>query len=185
MRVKELVIGCISALCFITPAAMAQESSKPPVETPLRITVVFSEFDGNKKLSNLPYVIPCQTPMHGHESHLKIGFRVPYKVGHDEIQFEDVGTHLDCSAAPQNESGGFMMQLNVAHSTVYSVAQSSSGPEPWHPGTPLADDPIFGEIRAELKGLVLHDGQTIEALSATESVSGHLWKVDVTLNVVK
>jgi hypothetical protein len=33
--------------------------------------------------------------------------------------------------------------------------------------------------------LLIRDGQTVEAMTATDPVSGHVWKVEVTLNVVK
>ena len=176
MRIRGLGIGYIVALCLFAPVAMAEEKSKLPVDTPLRITVVFSEYDGSKKLTNLPYEMPCNASSHNQGSALKIGFRVPYKVGQGEIQYQDVGTNVNCSAVSRDERGRYVVQLKVAHMT---IAQ-------WHPGAPLGEDPAFGgEVVAELRNLPLHDGQTIEALSATDSVTGHTWKVDVTLNVVK
>lgn len=163
----------------------AEESTKQVAGPPLRITVVLTEFEGNKKLSNLPYEMPCQISNHG-GSAVKIGYRVPYTgAGQGPVEYQDIGTMLDCLAAPQDTGGVFILQLKVLHLTVYSAVPSSSAPVEWHPGAPLPEHPIFGQVEGEFHGLVMRDGQTLEALSATDPVSGHTWKASVTLNVAK
>ena len=185
MQTKKLLAGFIAALLLVAAVSMAAERNTPLPDTPLRITVVFNEYSGGKKVTSLPYVMPCKPSAHLEVSSLEMGFRVPVKVKQDEIQFEDVGTHIDCRAAPADERGGFMLQLGVQYSAVYSPSQNSNKAAEWHPGAPLAQDPIFGAFRARLQDLLLHNGQTVEAATATDPVSGHLWKIEVTLNVVK
>ena len=185
MQTRRLFAGCIAAVLLAAAAGIAAEKNAPPPDTPLRITVVFNEYNGGKKVSSLPYVMACKASARHDVSSLEMGFRVPIKVKQDEIQFEDVGTHIDCRVAPADERGGFMLWLGVRYSAVYSPSQNSNKTAKWHPGAPLADDPIFGGFRASLQDLLLHNGQTVEAATATDPVSGHVWKVEVTLNVVK
>jgi hypothetical protein len=184
MHTRRLAMGLIAALLVVATISVAEDKAPPP-DVPLRITVVFNEYDGSRKIASLPYVMPCKASIHNDTSQLKMGFRVPYKVKQDEIQFQDVGTHIDCRAAPPDERGGFMVRLGVNHMTVYSPPHGSDGAAKWRPGDPLAADPVFGEIAAAMSDLLVHDGQTVEAATATDPVSGHVWKVEFTLNVVK
>ena len=181
MKTMKMAMGPIAILLLAVTAVKAED--KTP-DIPLRMTVVFNEYDGAKRTASLPYVMPCKASAHYDPSSLKMGFRVPYKVKQDEIQFMDVGTHVDCRAALPDEKGGFMIQLGVNHNTIYSPMGPDKAVE-WHPGEALAQDPVLGGVEANLRDLLLHDGQTIEAATATDPVSGHTWKIEVTLNVVK
>jgi hypothetical protein len=184
MQMMKLVTGSIAMLLLAVTYSVAQDKTPQP-DVPLRVTVVFNEYDGTKKIASLPYVMPCKASKSYDRSSLKMGFRVPYKVKQDEIQFQDVGTHIECGSTAPNEKGEFMVRLGVDHSTVYSPSHGSDTAVQWHPGESLADDPVFGEIAANMVDLLLHDGQTVEAMTATDPVSGHVWRVEVTLNVVK
>jgi hypothetical protein len=179
MRIRGLVIVSIAALYLMVPAMRAEEKTKPVPGVPLRITVVFTEFEGSKKLSNLPYVFPCGTS----KSTVRIGYQVPF--GGEPREYNDIGTALDCIAAPQDRGDLYILHLKVEHLTVYTAAQSSSAPVEWHPGAPLPVRPIFGNVEGEFNDLVMRDGQTVQFFSGTDSVSGHTWKVNVTLNATK
>ena len=183
MDVRKLLTGLVTALLFAGITGVAEDKSTPP-DVPLRITVVFNEYDGSKKITSLPYEMPCKSSIHGGSSALQMGFRVPFKTKQDEVQLHDVGTHIDCKASLPDEHGNFLVELGVEHNAVYAPADNAGKTE-WRPGTPLADDPVFGEIQAHLPDLSIHDGQTVQALVATDPVSGHVWKVEATLNVVK
>jgi hypothetical protein len=185
MKTKSLAMGSIAAVLLAVAIGVAEDKTPPP-DVPLRMTVVFNEYDGSRKIASLPYVMPCKASNRGGErSQLKMGFRVPYKWKQDEIQFQDVGTHIECSSMLPDEKNEFMVRLGLDHTTVYAPSHGSDSAVPWHPGDPLADDPVFGEIAANMVDLLLHDGQAAEALVATDPVSSHVWKVEVTLNVVK
>ena len=185
MNARRLAIGIIAAL-LLAPTASVAEDKTPPPDVPLRMTVVFNEYDGTRKIASLPYVMPCKASFRGRDpSALRIGFDVPYKTKQDEVNYRNVGTNIDCSAALPDERGGFMVNLGVEHNGVYSPKETSTAVE-LQPGTPIGlVAPVTGGIRASLHDLLIHDGQTVEALTATDPVSGHVWKVEVTLNVVK
>lgn len=183
MTTRRMSAGSLAALLLTACAGLAEDKTPPP-DVPLRMTVVFNEYDGSRKIASLPYVMPCKAGR-GERSQLKMGFRVPYKTKQDEVQFQDVGTHIECISTPPDEKGAFMVRLGVDHSTVYSPSARGNAELEWRPGEPLADDPVFGEITANMVDLLIHDGETVQAMTATDPVSGHVWKVEVTLNVVK
>jgi len=192
MDLRRLATVAAIALVTVTPLGVgAAQESNPKAEQlvmPLRMTVVFNEYEGTTKISSLPYTMPCKAMSRnaGHDvSQLIMGFRVPYRANKDEIQFQDVGTHLDCWSAPPDEHGAFMVQLGVDRTTVYSPSETSEKAAQWHPGMQPPADPVFGRFTANLRDLLIHDGQTVQAATATDPVSGHVWKVEVTLNVVK
>jgi hypothetical protein len=186
MRIRGMAIWVIAALCLTIPTTMAEEKTTAISGTQLRMTVVFTELEGTKKLSNLLYEITCQASTHDRGSAVKIGYRVPWTgAAQVPVEYQDIGTMLDCFAVPQDTGGAFIVQLKAEHLTVYSSAQSSSAPVEWHPGAPLPEHPIFGQVMGEFHDLVIRDGQMVEAFSATDPVSGHTWKVNVTLNAVK
>jgi hypothetical protein len=184
METRRRTVGSVAIVLLVAALGLAQEKTSPP-DVPLRMTVVFNEYDGSRKIASLPYEMPCKASTHRDTSQLRIGFRVPYKAGHDETQFQDVGTKVDCEAKPPEETGRFTVHLALGHLTVYAPSNASNRAVDWQPGQPLSDDPVFGDLQANLVDLLIRDGQTVEAMTATDPVSGHVWKVEVTLNVVK
>jgi hypothetical protein len=186
MRIMKMVTGSIALLMLAVTASTAQDKTPQP-DVPLRMTVVFNEYDGTKKIVSLPYVMPCKASSRlVHDtSGLRIGFDVPYKTKQDEVNYRNVGTNIDCWAALPDERGGFMVDLGVEHNGVYSPKENSAAVELQPAMPPGMVAPITGGIRASLHDLLIRDGQTVEAMTATDPVSGHVWKVEVTLNVVK
>jgi hypothetical protein len=82
------------------------------------------------------------------------------------------------------EGGGFLLGLGLKRNVIYPPNQSSK-PAEWQPGSPLTDRPIFGGFQANVTDLLLRDGETVQAATATDPVSGHVWKIDVSLKVGK
>jgi len=180
MKKMTIHLATVVTALLLTSVGLAEEKSPPP-DVPLRLTVVLNEYDGSTKLSSLPYIMPCKATSHHEPSVLRMGFQVPYVTGDNQIQYRSVGTNIDCGSAPPDERGGFMIGLGVEHEVVYR-----SGPNgELRPGAPGNGAPVTGGVHATLRDLLLHDGQTVNALTATDPVSGHVWKVEVTLNVVK
>ena len=160
-------------------SAMAQESPKPkpddrtPSVTPLRVQVVFSEFDGEKKVSNLPYSFTVNADERRARpgSQIRSGVRIPVSTSKESFTYLDVGTNVDCSATLQ-EDGRYKLQLTVERSSI---------PE----GQPMnTTQPVLRTFRTEMNP-VLKDGQTVEAIVSTDPLNGHTYHVNVTLNVVK
>jgi hypothetical protein len=191
MKNTKYVAGSIAALL----AAAAIATAKPPQDnskqtTPLQVTIVFNEFDGSKRVSSLPYQMACNAAPHMDKSSLRLGLRVPIAIGssgtektNTQYSYQDVGTDIDCwaSAAPE---GGFLIGLGLKRNVVYPPTQSSK-PMEWQPGAPLPSQPIFGGFEANVRNLLLRDGESVQAATATDPVSGDVWKIEVSLKVGK
>ncbi len=202
-------VGVVSLL-IVTAAAAGQNTAKTPEPTkplvPLKVNVVFSEYEGAKKVSSLPYVLSVNANDHFFRARasLRMGIRVPISVVGNglqyQYQYQDVGTNIDCMARSL-DGGAYEIELSLARSSVYSprgisyrgeVRELSGGSTPTTtPGSNQksasesnVSHPIFSQFSADLN-LVMHDGQTIQSTMATDPVSGRVLKVDATLHVVK
>jgi hypothetical protein len=161
----------------------ASQSAEP--ETAFRIQVVVSEFDGAKKVSSLPYMITATSRMPRFQ--LRTGARIPVstgtKSGDSAIQYIDIGTNIDGTLKPSDDEK-YSLDLIVERSSAY-IPGSDSTKREWSPGDPLPNqDPLIPQFRGDIR-VLLRDGQTQEATSVTDPLTGHVIKVEVTLNLLK
>jgi hypothetical protein len=183
--------GFIAVLLVAAAIATAQPPQDNSKETtPLQVTIIFNEYDGGKRVSSLPYQMACNANPHQDTSSLRLGLRVPIatgssRAGNADVQwtYQNVGTDIDCRATAAPE-GAFLIGLGLKRNVVYPPNASSARVE-WQPGAPLPSQPIFGGFEADVKNLLLRDGETVQAATATDPVSGHVWKIDVSLKVGK
>jgi hypothetical protein len=185
-----------TAMLLTTPAARAQDEPKrePAVRheeafkgvTPLRVQVVFMEFDGEKKISNLPYVLMVNSDEKGPRAALRMGLRVPIATGgsaeNRQFTYLDVGTNIDGNATATDD-GRFALQLNVERSTIYGLDNDKKLP-PYENSRVSDATPIVVSFRSQVN-LVLRDGQTMQTTVATDPLTGRVLKVEVTLGVLK
>jgi len=171
-----------------TRATPAEAGSTAKTVVPLKVTVVFNEYEGEKKISSLPYTLFLRSDEHEpYRGSLRMGVRVPIAIGgkDTQIQYQDVGSNLDCRVQ-YGDDAKYVLDLTLERSSVYPNSTTKTD----HPGDTEAGDPsrmnppVVRTFRASL-ALVLHDGQTMQSTLATDPLSGHVLKVDVTLNVVK
>jgi hypothetical protein len=166
-------------LAVTTFGAVAQESakSKPddrtPALTPLRVQVVFSEYDGDKKVSSLPYLFSVNSDERRARpaTLIRNGVRTPVSTGKEQFTYIDVGTNLDCSATLL-EDGRYKLQMTLDRSSL--LPDNSSG----------NSNPVVRQFKVEINQ-VLKDGQTVESVVSTDPLNGHSYHVSVSLNVVK
>ena len=184
MNRKGRAIVVVVLLMLFAAAAEAQEKERALV--PVKVQVVFSEFEGDKKVASFPYTLLVSAgPELGRRdvSKIRVGVRVPIVTqGKDGpiTQYLDVGSYIDANAAIQG-NGKILLSLSLRRSFIYSPAAEKMGS-----AFPLPSDPtpIFRNFESELL-LAFKDGETIQTNTATDPVSGRVLKVDVTLNVVK
>ena len=161
------------------PAA-ASPARTPPPSTALKIQIVLSRYQGEKKISSMPYNLSA---IPGRVATLRMGTRIPITMlamtnvpkdapAGGPIQYQDVGTNIDCTAT-QLEDGRFSLSLTVDDSSVY----------PDDPAAPRGN-PSFRSFRVN-NALVLRNGETGQFTTATDKVTGETVKVDVTLTVLK
>jgi len=170
----------------VSAATSAQDKPSQPA-TPLKFQVVIARYQGDKKISSLPYTLSVNANAAGASSSLRMGTKIPVATALgpmapgtegkqlSTLNYQDVGTNIDCFAATLDD-GRFRVQVTVDDSSVY----------PEEEGKPTASSgrPSFRSFRA-VDSMVLKDGQTAQFTTATDKVTGESVRVDVTLTVVK
>jgi hypothetical protein len=193
---KKTVLVSLAILVLVVPRLLAQDKEKSAGEaksvqaektvTPLRVQVVFAEFEGDKKIGNLPYTFLVNADDRGSQAAVRMGLRVPIETssntGVKQFQYQDVGTNIDGRAAKADD-GRFFLSLSVERSSVY--LPGTEGKSAAVGGSEISSaQPIVQQFRTQVN-LLIRDGQTIQSTVATDPVTGHVTKVDVTLNVIK
>jgi hypothetical protein len=186
----------VQKLAFVVALAAAStalvraqgKNAEPAGTSPtvsLKVQVVISRYEGEKKISSMPYTLSVNA---GRTANLRMGTRVPViSTSYTPIaaggagvnpltsyQYTDVGTNIDCATSPLDD-GRFRMELSVDDSSVYPEDQGRAVG---------AERPSFRSFRAS-NSLVLRDGQTTQFTTAIDKVTGIVTKIDVTLTVVK
>jgi hypothetical protein len=180
---KSLFLIClllVAGLMSLDAQDNAKSASAPKSDdrtgavTPLRVQVVFTEYDGDKKVSSLPYSFTVNADERRARpgSQVRNGARIPITTGKDQFTYLDIGTNIDCSATLQDD-GRFKLMMVVERSSILSDAPSANSLVP-----------VVRQFKAEMNP-VLKDGQTIESIVATDPLSGHVFHVNVTLNLAK
>jgi len=190
---RKTVLGLLLAILVVggqrswsQEKGKSEETSKPSASekavTPLRVQVVFMEYEGEKKISSLPYTLLVNADDRGPVAAVRMGLRVPIEVAANQVTYQDVGTNLD-GHAEKVDNGRFLLRLNVEKSSVY--APNASEKPASVGGSEIANrQPIVQQFRTQVN-LLIRDGQTIQSTVATDPVTGHTLKVDVTLNAIK
>jgi len=174
------------------PAASKNTPNTPPV--PVRVTVTLGRYQGEKRISSMPYVLGVMASGWGQgpRTRLRMGTDVPVvqtifggadnkaAAPQSSYTYRNVGTFIDCNATYEQSSGVFQLVLTVSDSSIgLDAAQKKTGASAIAP-----DIPAFRTFSSEFTA-VLRDGQTMQYTAATDPVTGEVTKIDVTLNVMK
>ena len=174
------------------PPGQSDAARKIPPPIPLKVTVVLSRFQGEKRISNMPYILGVTASGWGAgpKTALRMGVEVPVaqtRITSDgkpgpvsSYTYRDVGTNIDCGATfDESRPGLFQLALTVSDSSLGIDAAKPGA------GSPVVPDlPSFRNFNSSFTAL-LRDGQTMQYTSATDPVSGEVMKIDVTVNVMK
>ena len=140
------------------PAPERAVTSRQPFGplVPLDMQVVVSRYQGDKRVSSLPYSLAVNANDLVVSS-LRMGARVPVPRGATAppglppIEYQSIGTNIDCFARTMDD-GRFQVNIVIEDSSIYAV---------------------------------LRDGQTRQFTAATDRVNGEVVRIEVTLRVVK
>jgi len=180
---RGLVAFTLLSSVAVSPA-FAQAPPQPPAQagfTPVRVQVVLTRYDGDKKTSSMPnelWVNVPDDPKTPGDSSLDIGVQVPVSVVANNtvtVAYKDVGNGINCRITREPD-GRFKLNLLIEQSSVASAARAA--------GDTGGPGPILRNFNSSFT-LLLRDGQTAQVSSATDPISGEVLKVVVTLNVVK
>ena len=206
MTNKLVVLAALAAIaCGSTSgtamAQAAQESSSPTSakkvqNVPLELQVVIARYQGDKRVSSLPYVLSLKSGLNstfrqpGQGASLRLGSRVPIRTQvvtpaadgkpattSNSVNYENVGTNID-GAATALEDGRYEVTITINESSVVSDPQDLKAT----PG--VGDYPVFRSYQST-NTLFMKDGQTVQFTAASDRVSGEVVRVEVKLTVVK
>ena len=182
----------LAALCLPLRQLYAQEKSQEKSKSeerarpsvPIKVQIVFTEFDGDKKISSMPYsftVIADEKVGGNYSTTLRTGVRVPIELDtkDQKITYLDIGSNIDCGIRTEDD-GRFHLYLTFDRSALYPNKTAEGERLVANPG----GQPLVRQFRAS-ENLILKDGQTSESLLSTDPHNGHTLRVSVAINVLK
>jgi len=164
---------------------------------PLDVEIVISRYQGDKKVSSLPYAMTVNAASRYSSSldsaaltSLRMGGQVPLPTmapvmgpdgkpvsgitGGGPIQYKEIGTSIDARGRwLESPPGSFEVWISVQEDAVATPQGASS--------TSL---PVIRTFRAA-NNLILRDGQTRQFTAGADRITGEVVKVDVTLKIAK
>jgi hypothetical protein len=178
-------LACVTlvVLALLTLPTFAQPAFQPAprAATALMLDVVIARYQGDKRVSNLPYSLAVNA--NDEPARLRIGGQVPVasptitgdgKAPLATYSYRDIGTSIDARAAALDD-GRFKVLITIDDTSVYADADNPGGTK---------GAPSFRSFRSN-NTLMLRDGQTAEFTTATDRISGEVTKVTVKLTAMK
>jgi len=193
---------CIRAVaCFLVVASSAvaqgQTLSPPPTPKiagdpnrvlPVRVQVVVARYQGDKRISSMPYTMSVNAALRG-VGQIRIGADIPISMAAGQppadgkpaaaapaISYDQIGTQIDCRVTPTDD-GRFVLELTVSEKSVYPDGEGPNVARPM-------GNPPFRSFRAN-NTMVLKDGQASEFAAAGDRLTGEIIRVEATLHVLK
>jgi hypothetical protein len=195
MKMKRIQVLCALALILTLGLGLSlstKAQDKTPGadskrEVPLKVAVVFEEYDGQKKIASLPYSFLVVT--NGNNSSIRDGLRVPVSMGSTsngastQFQYMDVGANIDCNAWMTDE-GAFKLKLNVQRTFLFTPDELKPAMDMNKVTLGVGGNPVVQTFNSSFF-LVMKNGQTQEATAVTNPLNGRVLKVLVTINLEK
>ena len=189
-----LLFGVLSPFCSAQEKPKAEDGQKAEVRTtPVKVQIVITELEGDKKIKSLPYTLYINAPdapdwKSSGFVKLRVGSRVPVYTGGTagSMTYLDVGTNMDARSAYTGE-GRLLLQMKIERSWVegeVSVPVAKSDGSASETSSGHFREPIIRNFTSELD-LKLREGQSVESIMATDPLSGKVLKIDVSFTIVK
>ena len=193
--VKRLLAVLVVALLAVsvkpvTTHAASGQSFQSAIPVTLKLTVVISRFNGEKKVGSLPFLLMAiagsAPDRDGEQTQLQTGARVPVpqttfssdkQAPTTSYSYQQFGTNISASGRGL-DANTFSIGLTVTDSQLLSDSPEQAQ---YAQGVRL---PRYQSFTSSNR-LILRDGQTVQYTAATDKTSGEVIKLDVTMNVVK
>lgn len=169
----------LAALLMFAAAVTTAGQAPPPAlkpMTPLKVQVVISRYEGDKKVSSLPYTLSVTA--NGERVRLRMGSQIPVPSSTpstlpnqgpvQSFSFVTVGTSID-SMATTTDDGRYRVEVSIEDTSIQERV----------PTLPVPTLRTFSIGNT----MTLRDGQTAQFTSAADKTTGEVVKVDVTLTV--
>lgn len=165
------------------PSAPSRAASPTPVG--LKLSLVFSRLQGDKKISSVPYTLFVTA--NDQRTSVRLGTQIPVptttitdKGSVPSYNYRDVGTNIDCAASSAAD-GAYKLIITMTDSSVYYPDESDAAARST---TAVTRAPAFRNFNSTFT-LLVRDGQSVQSTSVTDPVSGQTIKIDATVNVQK
>ena len=193
---KQFLAIAIALVSTVTLAAQdgqqpAAPSNRPApgAPTPLKVSLVFSRYQGEKKISSVSHTLWVTANDSNRPTSLRLGTQIPVPttvINKDSekaqsYNYRDVGTNIDVTANTSPVEGFYKLLITITDSSVYYPDQSDAAVRST---TAATGAPAFRNFNSTFT-LLLRDGQTAQSTSVTDPVSGQVIKLDATINVQK
>lgn len=170
---------------FASAQAPASQSEKAPPTT-IKLLVVLSRYEGEKKISSFPYnlsLVPGRSGSIRTGAELAVPTTVTSlsandKAGADKTAtmsytMQQVGTQVNATVTPTSD-GKYGLALTVTDRYIGTGAQTPQGRVP--------NVPTFKNMTSASEA-ILSNGETIQFTSSSDQSSNETFKIDVTLTV--
>jgi hypothetical protein len=188
MTKRGVVVGAALATLLTAGSTLRAQTPPKPAPIPIKIQIVVTRYDGEKKIASLPYTLIGSTES---TMTLNTGLQVavinsvvgsPVSSGNGPLTstpvtnftYKPIGTNLSSLVTSQND-GKFKIDLTLDNS---SVVPGNSAP-----GL-VTTAPSFQSFTMR-NNLIVADGQTVQYASVTDPGNGMVTKVDLTLTTLK
>jgi hypothetical protein len=194
-----VVIACAAAPSHAAAQTAPAATAKPPLESvPVQVDVVVTRWQGEKKVSSLPFVlISTASSRGGSSASIRMGVDVPIgtstssatqtsgaqtqspravETTKSEMVFRNVGTDID-SRVTRTDERSFDVSVNLRDSSIFSSDAAK-------PATSISDPTAFRTFTAS-NSLPMVDGQTRLFGLGTDKITGETVRVEVKLTVLK
>lgn len=190
LRVSVIFV-CVLSLLSAVAYGQAAQGTPPGVVLKLQITV--SRYMGTNKVSSQPYALSL---VPGESGSIKVGVEVPVPSAYTNpnrpdnaaaapgtsspqpsFTFQQVGTQIDGNATLQPD-GRYKLRLTVTERSALPAAQGTEQ------GARVSNVPSFRNV-VFASTIFLGDAQSTQFSSGSDKVTGEVFKVDVSLDVVK
>ena len=172
---KHLAIGVLVVLAFGS-GAQAQPAQAQAEKIPVKLQILFSKYEGERKTSSLPYTVFASA--NGDRAQINVSTNVPIVGSSGAVTYTNLGTSIDATIT--TESGRYKVVLSLKDN--YMVVPK---PEAENANVrPAADSQSFGQFSYS-GAITLKEGETKQVISAADRASGEVVKVDITLTLDK
>ena len=166
----------------------AKPALPPPPAVTLKVTVSISRWEGEKRVANAPFVLTvvpsdgqrARVGSDGEYTTIQMGSDYPLPVPvlsearnnqpATTVSYRAIGTNVSAAARPVDD-GRFDVMVSVQDTQVDKPQAGMTNPR-------------FQTFKSTNR-LVMRDGQTTQYTVATDTVTGQVVKLDVTMNIMK
>jgi hypothetical protein len=178
MKRARFAVAVLGLAALFAPSMRAQDkpAENKIAPTTLKLQVTISEYEGEKKVANLPYTFFVQAADAGPNSpwtKVRMASRVPIATGKEgNMQYLEVGTNIDARGFADG-NGHFTVMINLERSWIEGDDALAT-----------AKVPLIRQFKTELT-LPIKDGQTVQTTQAADPLSARVLTIVATMNLVK